>query len=132
MCTIILQNPDDMVLWLKFASDNLTINSACTDDHIIQLNDPDRLPDNRGQYRNWGAFFNFNDVLEIQGGIDVKEKYMHQWSVSFWMNLPLENNTGQPHVLVQSVAGKGAYVQIDASGKKLQCVCELTGRIVTA
>ena len=35
MCTIILQNPDDMVLWLKFASDNLTINSACTDDHII-------------------------------------------------------------------------------------------------
>ena len=48
MCTIILQNPDDMVLWLKFASDNLTINSACTDDHIIQLNHPERIPNNRG------------------------------------------------------------------------------------
>ena len=35
---------------------------------------------------------------------------MHKWSVSFWLNLPLEFDTGKPHVLVQSVSGKGAYV----------------------
>ena len=58
---------------------------------------------------------------------------MHRWSISFWVtNLPLDFNTGRPHVLVQSIGGKGAYVQIDKTGTKLQCVCELTGKVVSA
>lgn len=69
LCSKIMQNPDDMVLWLKFANPKLTVNSACSNDFIIQWGDPYRLPEGRGLYRNWGAFFDFGDVLEITSGI---------------------------------------------------------------
>lgn len=69
LCNQILRGPEDMVLWLKFANENLLYNSACTDDFIMQWGDPHRLPKGRGLYRNWGAFFDFGDVLEIAGGI---------------------------------------------------------------
>lgn len=66
---LIIQHPDDMICWLKFANNRLTVNSACTDDHLIKWGEPHRLPKNRGLYRNWGAFFDFGDVIEIPGGI---------------------------------------------------------------
>ena len=65
----ILARPDDLVLWLKFASNNLALNSSCTEDFVVQWGEPHRLPDGRGLYRNWGAFFDFNDVLEIPSGV---------------------------------------------------------------
>ena len=76
LCLQILMSPEEMVLWLKFASPRLTINSACTDNFVVQWGDPHRLPEGRGLYRNWGAFFHFNDVLEIPGGIQVQGSIM--------------------------------------------------------
>ena len=35
LCTKIMQNPDGMILWLKFDSPLLRINSACTEDFIL-------------------------------------------------------------------------------------------------
>lgn len=58
-----------MVLWLKFSGDRLTINSACTLNHLVQWGEPHHLPMDRGLYRNWGAFFDFGDVIEIPGGL---------------------------------------------------------------
>jgi hypothetical protein len=57
---------------------------------------------------------------------------MERWSISFWTILPLTNfeaDKPRKHVLVQSIHGKGAYVQIDKTCKKLQVVCEKTGVI---
>ena len=58
-----------MVLWLKFDSADPTLNSACTDDQLIKWNHPRQLPANVGLYRNWGIFFDDQDVIEIPGGI---------------------------------------------------------------
>jgi hypothetical protein len=65
----IISNPDGMLLWLKFSSKCLTINSACSEDNLVTWGNPYHLPDNRGLYRNWGAFFDYGDVLEIPGGL---------------------------------------------------------------
>lgn len=97
----LLENPDGMILWLKFASNNLTINSANTNDFIIQWGEPHRLPQERGLYRNWGGFFDFGDCMEIPGGLSSTEILMKQWSISFWMILPLSMfDTKKKHVLV--------------------------------
>lgn len=102
----IIKKPDDMCLWLKFASDRLTINSACTEDLLVQIGEPFRLPTGRGLYRDWGAFFDFNDVLEIPGGIAIPGMIMEKWTISFWMILPLNlHKTNKKHVLVQSIKG---------------------------
>ena len=133
LCARILQNPDGMVLWLKFANDKPTINSACTDDFLIQLGDPQRLPKGRGLYRNWGMFFDFGDVLEVPGGIKVPSVLMKQWTISFWMILPLTMyNTSKKHVLVQNCQGTGAYVEIDETATTLQVIDEHTGEAVEA
>ena len=101
LCLEILKCPEEMVVWLKFASPRLTINSACTEDYFVQWGDPHRLPDGRGLYRNWGAFFDFNDVIEVPGGVQVPGAIMRKWTISFWMILPLSIfNTGKRHVLV--------------------------------
>lgn len=77
LCKQMLENPDGIILWLKFASSNLTINSANTSDYLIQWGEPYRLPPGRGLYRGWGAFFNFGDVIEIPGGLTTKDVLMH-------------------------------------------------------
>lgn len=69
LCCQVLQNPEDMILWLKFGSNTLSLNSACTDDFLVVWGEPHRLPSDRGLYRNWGAFFDFGDVIEILGGL---------------------------------------------------------------
>jgi len=84
----LISYPEGMVLWLKFSSPALTINSACTDDVLVQWGGPHRLPDNRGLYRNWGAFFDYGDVIEIPGGLQVNSVIMEQWTISFWLILP--------------------------------------------
>ena len=101
LCLQVIQRPEDMSLWLKFASDRLIINSACTEDFVIQWGQPHRLPEGRGLYRNWGAFFDFNDVLEVAGGLTTQNGLMERWTISFWMILPLTMyDTTKKHVLV--------------------------------
>lgn len=132
LCMQMLQNPDGIILWLKFASHNLCVNSANTNDMVIQWGEPFKLPPGRGLYRNWGAFFNFGDVLEIPGGVTAPRTLMYQWSISFWMILPMTVfDTKKKHVLVQSIHGQGAYVQIDETMSCLQVVCERTQKEVT-
>lgn len=129
----IVQCPDSMILWLKFANDKLSVNSACTNDHLIQWGEPHRLPPGRGLYRNWGGFFDFGDSIEIPGGITVPSVLLEQWSISFWVILPMTMfDTKRKHVLVQNFNGKGAYIQIDETLSSLECICEDTGRTVSA
>lgn len=40
--------------------------------------------------------------------------------------------TQRKHVLIQNFKGEGAYIQVDENCKDLQCVCELTGRTISA
>ena len=90
-----------MTLWLKFDSERLSVNSANTDDYLLQWGDPHKLPAGRGLYRNWGAFFDFGDVIEIPGGLSNETPLMLQWSISFWLILPLTSfDTKRKHVLV--------------------------------
>ena len=61
----LMMYPEGLHLWCKFAGKNLPINSALSDDHLIMWGDPHKLPRHSGLYRNWGAFFDFGDVIEI-------------------------------------------------------------------
>jgi hypothetical protein len=85
----LINNPDDMLCWLKFGNDRLILNSACADDRYVKYGNPHRLPQNKGLYRDWGAFFDFGDVIEIPGGITAPHILMDTWSISFWVVLPL-------------------------------------------
>ena len=77
--------------------------------------------------------FDFGDVFEIPNGaaskfiIDksgnptVKPVCMEQWTISFWVILPMTVfQTDKKHILVQNIHGKGAYIQITENGNKLQ------------
>lgn len=138
LCMQIMQNPDDMICWLKFGHNNLIVNSACTRDYLMIQGSPKRLPEGRGLYRNWGAYFDFNEIIEIPGGIQTEGIIMERWSISFWTILPLPNLGGlddkvkPKHVLIQNVNGTGAYIQVDHTCQKLQMVCEKTGREISA
>ena len=78
-------------------------------------------------------FFDFGDVLEVPGGIKCPSILMKQWTVSFWVILPLTMfNTGKKHVLLQNTQGTGAYVQIDETSSRLQVIDEHTGEAVEA
>ena len=56
---------------------------------------------------------------------------MEKWSISFWLILPITlYDTKRRHVLVQSINGVGAYVEIDERGEKVQIICEDTGKLV--
>lgn len=58
---------------------------------------------------------------------------MEKWSISFWLILPITlYDTKRRHVLVQSINGVGAYVEIDERGEKVQIICEDTGKLVQA
>ena len=98
-----------MVMWMKFSNNKLTVNSACTNDFLIQWGEPHRLPQGRGLYRNWGAFFDFGDMLEIPSGITVPTVIMKQWTASFWFILPMFD-TKRKAVLLQNINGEGAYI----------------------
>jgi len=110
-----------MVLWLKFNCDTIINNSSCTDDHIIMYAEPHRLPEDRGIYRNWGAYFDFGDVLEVPLGVQTPTKIMPQWSVSFWMLFPMVDSR-QKKVLIQSIHGEGAYIRFSEEGMTLEVV----------
>ena len=128
----VIKKPDDLCLWLKFASDRLPLNSACTEDLLITIGEPFRLPTGRGLYRDWGAFFDFGDCIEIPGGLSIPGMIMEKWTVSFWMILPLNlHKTNKRHVLVQNIKGTGAYIEVNESCSQIQTICEETGRIVT-
>lgn len=74
MCAFMMQNPDDMILWLKFSNNKVIVNSACTEDFLVQWGEPLRLPDGRGLYRNWGAYFDYGDSIEVLGGLRPDKK----------------------------------------------------------
>ena len=97
-----MENVDDMVMWLKFDNpNNFNINSACTQDLIVHWGKPSGLPKNMGLYRDWGAFFDFGDVLEIPTGIAVTGMIMEAWTISFWTILPMDVfTTHKKHILV--------------------------------
>lgn len=58
---------------------------------------------------------------------------MEQWSVSFWTILPMTVfDTKRKHVLLQNIHGSGAYVQISENIEQISCICEETGRAVSA
>lgn len=115
-----VQTPEDMRLWLKFDSANLAVTSA---QHgkgslLIKHGNPGRMPPDRGIYRNWGAFFDFGDCLEIAGGLNHKGnreqgKQQLEWSITFWTVMPAVYNSSAERVLVQAYDGQGAYVKID-------------------
>ena len=122
-----------MIIWLKFASPKLNVNSACTDDFLVTWGEPHMMPAGKGLYRNWGGFFDFGDVIEIPGGVQIKGTLMKQWSISFWTILPMKLfETHKKHTLVQSIHGEGAFVRIDETQRYLECVCESTGKVIGA
>lgn len=85
------------------------------------MGQPQRLPKDRGIYRNWGAFYDFNDVLEIPEGLEIPDG---EWSISVWLILPMPYETDKRHVLVQGVSGRGGHVLIDETGSRLGCLDE--------
>lgn len=92
-----LSRPDNMVVWLKFDAEKIPINSADNEILFLEHGAPKRLPKDRGLYRNWGAFFDFNDVLELPSPLLFPTA---EWSISFWTLLPLSYLTGKRHTLV--------------------------------
>ena len=113
-----------MRLWLKFDAARPGVNSADTDCLTVEWGQPKRLPKDRGIYRNWGAFFDNGDILEIPGGLDIDTK---EWTISVWLILPMPFITGKKHTLVQSIYGKGSFLSIDETGSRLVCIDEKTG-----
>ena len=64
---------------------------------------------------------------------DKNVPIIKQWSVAFWTILPFTQfMTGNEHVLIQNTHGSGAFVQIDRTGRDLQVICELTGKVISA
>ena len=93
---------------MKFDAANPAVNSGGMTNTVRQFGKPGRMPPNRGVYRNWGAFFDFNDCLLISGGLDMvnlKEDKNLEWSISFWTLLPFTYDTKQRRVLIQDVTG---------------------------
>ena len=84
---------------------------------VIERGAPQRLPKERGIFRNWGAFFDFNDVLEIpHGGLSFPHR---EWSISVWITLPITYETGRKHILVQSIEGTRAHLAVDETCSRL-------------
>lgn len=63
LITHMVQSPEDMRLWLKFDSANLALNSAGTTNVIQVVGKPGKMPPDRGIFRNWGCFVDFNDMF---------------------------------------------------------------------
>lgn len=82
-----------MRLWLKFDSQNPAVNSAGITNSIRVHGNPGRIPPDRGIYRNWGTFFDYDQSLEIAGGLDHKgnknpDLPQLEWTITFWTILP--------------------------------------------
>jgi len=87
--------PENMLLWLKFDAARISVASA-GDLPLLQWGNPQRLPKDRGIFRNWGTYFDFGDVVEVPGGIKLKDK----WSVSVWIVLPVLMGQESIHTLL--------------------------------
>jgi len=104
---------DKLELWLKFESNNFTLDSANI--RIPKLyGSPLKLPPEKGMYRNWGVFFNFGDLLVLDNPIEFSQ---NKWSVSFWLTVP-PVDTGRQHTLLQGISGV-RLLSIDSSGLRL-------------
>lgn len=85
------------------------------------------MPKDRGIYRNWGAFFDFGDVLEIPDPIVIETGC---WSISVWLLLPITFETERRHTLVQAHNGRGAYLFVDETGSRLGAEDEETKLVI--
>lgn len=121
LITKLIQSPDDMRLWLKFDSQNLSVNSSGRPITLRIHGKPSRMPPDRGIYTNWGAFFNLGDSLDIPNGLDHKgfydkagirdmEQPQLEWTIYFCTIYPLEFFKGKVRTLIQAYDGKGAYI----------------------
>ena len=91
-----VQAPKDIRLWLKFDSQNLSVNSAGVSNSIRIHGNPSRMPPDKGIYRSWGARFDSGDALEIARGFEHKGNRNRdgpqlEWSISFWTVLSVKN-----------------------------------------
>ena len=105
LTTALLSSPDQMRLWLKFDAGYRGLDSAVSRNSrdsegnrgVFGSYDetstmPAMIPKGRGIYRNWGAFFDFGNVLELIGGLEICSKEgpdAYQWSLTFWTVLPI-------------------------------------------
>ena len=116
-----VQAPEDMRLWLKFDSHNLAVNSAGRMNTISIHGKPGNMPPDRGIYRNWGAFFDLGDSIEIAGGLDHKgnrdpKEPQLEWTITFWTIYPAVYGKDATRTLVQAYDGRGAYIQLNEHG----------------
>jgi hypothetical protein len=77
-----------MILWFKFDSNRLNIESA-TNRSILTKGFPVILPKNKGMFNNWGCVFKKNIYFEVPGhGLQLPKEI----TVSFWTVWPLNGN----------------------------------------
>eukprot|EP00347_Sterkiella_histriomuscorum_P003825 403362795 len=107
---------NDPAITRELDSFKVGVNSADNDTVLVQQGNPKRLPKDRGIFRNWGAFFDFGDALEIPGGLNFQNG---EWTISAWIILPITFDTGKRHTLAQGVDGRGAHFAIDETGSRL-------------
>ena len=85
-----ITKPENMILWLKMDSFNTCVSSACSEEEFMVIThekEPKQLPRDRGIYRNWGAFFSKDSVIEVtNGGLPIQDS---DFTVMVWMPLPL-------------------------------------------
>ena len=79
-----LKQPQGMLLWMKFDSKRLQLDSSgCYD--ILPKGNPLTLPKGLGKFNNWGVFINEGDAFVVtNNGIKLPDKY----SIVFWLLLP--------------------------------------------
>lgn len=111
----LLKQPKGIILWLKFDSIRVQIDSSNSYDVIVK-GSPQPLPDGMGKYNNWGVFFDSTDMLVVnKEGIVLPEQY----SFAFWMLYPpppqTDNEVPSYRTLFQAGDGVGGHFAIDPS-----------------
>lgn len=135
------KNPHNLSLWVKLETRRFTVDSS--NSHVLKVwGEPKKLPIDKGLHFNWGALFNYGDMLEIldydqsiqihwKG--EVKPFHISQtdWSISVWFVVPFLKSPDFK-VLLQNSQGFGAYVCICNKGKWIGAFDETTGMFCRA
>lgn len=105
LITKLVKAPLDMRLWLKFDSQNPSVNAAGRATTLRIHGTPGRMPPDRGIFSNWGAFFDIGEYLEIPNGLDHKgnrnsELPMLEWTIYFQTIMPFEYRKNSRRTLV--------------------------------
>ena len=131
LITHMIQMPEDLRVWFKFDSANPAVNSGGMTNTVRIFGKPGRMPPDRGIFRNWGSFFDFNDSLQISGGLDImgadENETNLEFSITFWTILPAVYETKRDRVLVQNIYGTGAYFAFALNDKDKKNVVRIMG-----